>query len=35
MSLKKDGKVTKEEQQELAKELMDVLYSMLKLVWKF
>ena len=33
--IKKDGKVTKIEQQELAKELMDVLYSMLKLVWKF
>tara|TARA_R100000406_G_scaffold95431_1_gene89742 strand:- start:650 stop:883 length:234 start_codon:yes stop_codon:yes gene_type:complete len=32
---KKDGKIDKKEQQELAKECMDVLYSAVKLVWKF
>lgn len=32
---KKDGKITKEEQQELAKECMDVLMATVKLVWKF
>lgn len=32
---KKDGKITKEEQQEIAKECMDVLMATVKLVWKF
>jgi len=31
----KDGKVTKEEQQSIAKECMDVLMATVKLVWKF
>jgi len=32
---KKDGKITKEEQQAIAKECMDVLMATVKLVWKF
>tara|TARA_R100000742_G_C4216514_1_gene41458 strand:+ start:85 stop:318 length:234 start_codon:yes stop_codon:yes gene_type:complete len=32
---KKDGKITKEEQQKIAKESMDVLMAAVKLVWKF
>ena len=31
----KDGKITKEEQQAIAKECMDVLMAAVKLVWKF
>ena len=31
----KDGKITKEEQQAIAKECMDVLMATVKLVWKF
>jgi len=31
----KDGKITKEEQQAIAKECMDVLSAAVKLVWKF
>ena len=31
----KDGKITKEEQQAIAKEYMDVLMAAVKLVWKF
>mgnify|MGYP003629216245 FL=1 len=30
-----DGKITKKEQQALAKECMDVLMSLVKLIWKF
>ena len=30
-----DGKITKKEQQSIAKECMDVLMSIVKLVWKF
>tara|TARA_R100000084_G_scaffold79386_1_gene36355 strand:+ start:367 stop:837 length:471 start_codon:yes stop_codon:yes gene_type:complete len=32
---KKDGKVTKEEEQKIAKECMDVLSQAIKMVWKF
>jgi|TARA_R100001463_G_scaffold13828_3_gene36902 hypothetical protein len=32
---KKDGKVTKEEQQAIAKECMDVLMAVVKMLWKF
>jgi len=32
---KKDGKITKEEQQAIAKECMDVMMAAVKLVWKF
>ena len=31
----KDGKITKEEQQAIAMECMDVLMAAVKLVWKF
>jgi len=31
----KDGKITKEEQQAIAKECMDVLMAAVKLIWKF
>ena len=31
----KDGKITKEEQQAIAKECMDVMMAAVKLVWKF
>ena len=31
----KDGKITKEEQQAIAKESMDVLMAIVKMVWKF
>ena len=31
----KDGKITKEEQQAIANECMDVLSAAVKLVWKF
>ena len=31
----KDGKITKEEQQAIAKECMDVLMAAVKLVWRF
>ena len=31
---KKDGKVTKEEEQKIAKECMDVLSQAIKMVWK-
>jgi len=32
---KKDGKISKQEQQQLAKECMDVVVAIGKLVWKF
>ena len=32
---KADGKVTKEEEQKIAKECMDVLSQAIKMVWKF
>ena len=32
---KKDGKVTKEEEQRIAKECMDVLMAAVKMIWKF
>nr|BAR35004.1 hypothetical protein [uncultured Mediterranean phage uvMED] len=32
---KKDGKISKSEQQQLAKECMDVIVQIGKLVWKF
>ena len=32
---KKDGKISKEEQQAIAKECMDVIVAIGKLVWKF
>jgi hypothetical protein len=32
---KKDGNVSKEEEQKIAKECMDVLMSLVKMVWKF
>ena len=32
---KKDGKISKTEQQQLAKECMDVVVQIGKLVWKF
>jgi len=31
----KDGKITKDEQQAIAKECMDVLMAAVRLVWKF
>ena len=31
----KDGKITKAEQQAIAKECMDVMMSVVKMVWKF
>ena len=31
----KDGKITKEEQQAIAKECMDVMMAVVKMVWKF
>ena len=32
---KKDGKISKEEEQKIAKECMDVLSQAIKMVWKF
>ena len=32
---KADGKVTKEEEQRIAKECMDVLMAAVRMVWKF